>query len=113
VVISCEDTGYVSDEEAGKIDYDALMRDMQKSVDDESKRRVQAGQMRFRLLGWARVPYYDAAAKKMYWAKRLQFSDSPRETLNCEIRVLGRSGRGWGFGESGFFQRADCPSDRL
>ncbi|MFX6778579.1 DUF2167 domain-containing protein, partial [Acinetobacter baumannii] len=44
------------------------------------------------LLGWARRPFYDVAEKKLYWAKRLRFDNSAEETLNYEIRILGRKG---------------------
>lgn len=92
VIVSYDRTGYVSDEEAGKIDYDELMRQMQEAAREVSKDRVQKGQSSIELLGWARKPYYDAQAKKLFWAKRLRFDGGPGETLNYEIRVLGRNG---------------------
>jgi len=92
VVVSYETTGHISDEEAGTIDYDQLMADMKAAVVEESKKRVKQGQEQFSLLGWARKPHYDATEKKLYWAKRYRFGDDPEETLNYEIRVLGRKG---------------------
>ena len=44
------------------------------------------------LVGWATPPRYDAAEKKMYWAKELRFGDSTENTLNYNIRILGRRG---------------------
>jgi len=92
VIISYDDTGYVSDEDAGKIDYDDLMREMQKAIEEASKERVAKGLPSLELIGWARKPYYDAAAKKMVWAKRLRFGNSNTDTLNYNIRILGRRG---------------------
>jgi uncharacterized membrane-anchored protein len=92
VIIYYENSGYVSDEDAEKIDYDALMLDMQKETKRDSESRVSKGYESYELVGWARRPHYDAAEKKMYWAKRLRFGNDPDETLNYEIRILGRKG---------------------
>jgi uncharacterized membrane-anchored protein len=91
-VLTYEASGYVSDEDAEKIDYDRLLKEMQESVREASKKRVADGYSSLELVGWAREPYYDKAAKKMYWAKRLRFGGQQRETLNYEIRILGRRG---------------------
>ena len=44
------------------------------------------------LLGWAAQPHYDAATHKLYWAKKLKFEGEDSETLNYNIRMLGRKG---------------------
>ena len=41
---------------------------------------------------WAEAPRDDSAEKKLYWAKRIQFSQTEGETLNYDVRVLGREG---------------------
>lgn len=92
IVIHYEDAGYVSDADAEKIDYDDLMHQMRKQVHDDSAQRIADGYEAFELLGWARRPYYDRDGNKMYWAKQLRFGDGPHETLNYEIRILGRHG---------------------
>ncbi|MCW0180933.1 MAG: DUF2167 domain-containing protein [Zavarzinia sp.] len=92
VILSYDSAGYVDDSDAAGIDYDALMRDMQSSSEATNKERVAKGYDPVHVLGWAREPHYDAATKKLFWAKRLRFGDSPDETLNYEIRVLGRRG---------------------
>lgn len=91
-IISYEASGYVGDEDAGKIDYDALMREMQEAVREASKERVKQGYESLELIGWARPPYYDASTKKLYWGRRLRFGGSPTETLNFAVRILGRRG---------------------
>jgi uncharacterized membrane-anchored protein len=92
VIINYEPSGYVSDEDAEKIDYPKLLQEMQAAVLEASKKRVERGYESYELVGWARQPYYDKATKKLYWAKRLKFGNSPDDTLNYEIRVLGRQG---------------------
>jgi uncharacterized membrane-anchored protein len=65
---------------------------MQEEVRTASVERQKQGYESFELLGWARQPYYDKKEKKLYWAKRVRFGNSSEETLNYEIRILGRRG---------------------
>ncbi|MCF4164911.1 DUF2167 domain-containing protein [Zavarzinia compransoris] len=92
VVISYEAAGYISDGDAADIDYDDLLRDLQEATEDGNPAREKQGYEAIHLLGWARAPHYDPATKKLHWAKRLRFGDAPEETLNYEIRILGRRG---------------------
>ena len=92
VVVTYSDDGYVSDEDAAKIDYASMLKDMQKETRDANGERKDAGYEAVNLVGWAVPPRYDAASKKMYWAKELDFAGTPQHTLNYDIRVLGRRG---------------------
>lgn len=92
VVVTYDDEGYVSDEDASKIDYDALLKDMQDGTREANAEREKAGYGRVDLVGWAVPPRYDASSKKLYWAKELAFNGEPTHTLNYDIRVLGRHG---------------------
>lgn len=92
VVVTYSDEGYVSDEDAAKIDYSELLQEMKDETKDENAARKEAGYGGIELIGWAEPPHYDAAAKKLYWAKELAFEGSEGHTLNYDIRVLGRRG---------------------
>jgi uncharacterized membrane-anchored protein len=92
IVVTYDASGNVSDDDAATIDYDQLLKDMQRSTRDNNEERKKQGYEPIELVGWAKPPYYDKAAKKLYWAKRLKFGDSAQDTLNYEIRVLGRAG---------------------
>ncbi len=92
IVITYEEDGYVEDKGAEKVDYNELLGQMQKSVSEENKERTKAGYEPMQLVGWAEPPRYDKATNKMYWAKDIKFGDSPLDTLNYNIRVLGRRG---------------------
>jgi uncharacterized membrane-anchored protein len=92
VTISYEEDGYVSDEDADKINYDELLGQLQEDTRKASKQRVQQGYESISLVGWASKPYYDAAAHKLHWAKEIKFANSPDNTLNYNIRMLGRKG---------------------
>lgn len=92
VVLHYEDSGYVSDEDASAIDYDMLIDMMRDGEDAENAERRKAGFPGIKLVGWAAEPRYDAATHKLYWAKELAFEGAPTNTLNYDMRVLGRHG---------------------
>ena len=92
IIISYDDSGHVSDDDAAGIDYDQLLKDMQKDTLDHNEDRKKQGYEPIELVGWAEPPHYDSQAKKLYWAKRLKFGGETGETLNYSIRALGRKG---------------------
>jgi uncharacterized membrane-anchored protein len=92
VVITYEEDGYVSDEGAEKIDYTAMLKEMQEDARSANADRSADGYSEMEIVGWAEPPHYDRAHHKLYWAKELKFSDSDENTLNYNIRVLGRRG---------------------
>ena len=92
VVITYEADGYVKDADAEKINYSELLTQMQKGVESSNAERTKAGYPPIRLIGWARSPHYDKISHKLYWAKELQFGSNSENTLNYDIRMLGRGG---------------------
>jgi len=92
VTLEYSEEGYIRDDDADEIDYGELLRGMQEAAREESEYRVQNGYESISLVGWAEPPYYDKAQKKMYWAKELAFGGTETNTLNYNIRVLGRKG---------------------
>ena len=84
--------GYVSDADAEGYNYTELLETMQVDQRENNKERVKDGFPAIELLGWAAEPHYDKVQRKLHWAQRLSFSDSEGETLNYNIRVLGRKG---------------------
>lgn len=92
VVITFDEDGYVDDEEAAEIDYTKLLGEMREGMAEENEERERLGYETLTLVGWAAPPRYDSAANKLYWAKELRFGDAEENTLNYNIRVLGRRG---------------------
>jgi len=92
VTLSYANDGYVKDNDANKINYADLLKQMQKDVRDADKVRAQKGYPTFELVGWAAPPRYDADTHKLYWAKDLKFDGENGDTLNYNIRILGRHG---------------------
>lgn len=92
VVISYEEDGHIKDDDARSIDYTDLLKRMQKSVEETNPEREKQGYPAIHLVGWAAPPKYDSVGKKLYWAKELSFAGDTGNTLNYNIRILGRKG---------------------
>lgn len=92
VTLQYEEDGYVSDADAHEINYDELLTQMQADTLAASEERVKQGYDEIELVGWAAKPYYDAGNNKLHWAKELRFGTLETNTLNYNIRVLGRKG---------------------
>ena len=92
VIITYAADGHIADDDASSIDYTEVLAEMRESTNANNEERAKAGFETVNLVGWAEPPRYDAASKKIYWAKDLVFGDNPDHTLNYYIRVLGREG---------------------
>ena len=91
-VIAYEEDGYVSDEDAESVDYAEMLTNMQASSRESNAARIEAGYDEVELVGWAATPRYDKTSNKLYWAKELRFGEIPVNTLNYNVRILGRQG---------------------
>jgi uncharacterized membrane-anchored protein len=92
VTIQYEEDGYVSDDDADSIDYDELLDQMKTDTRMASEERIKQGYETIELIGWAASPFYDAGSHKLHWAKEIKFGNQEVNTLNYNIRVLGRKG---------------------
>ena len=92
VTVSYEGDGYVKDDDADKIDYTSMLKDMQNHAHEDNAERVKQGYPTIDIIGWAAPPRYDKASHKLYWAKEIKFGDDKENTLNYDIRILGRRG---------------------
>jgi uncharacterized membrane-anchored protein len=84
--------GFVKDDDADKINYDELLSDLQKETEEANKERTEAGFEAIHFTGWASKPFYDKEKKILHWAKEIKFGESEVNTLNYNIRILGRKG---------------------
>ncbi len=91
-VVEYDDMGYVKDDDADKIDYDNLLKELQEGEKEENAERVKQGYSSIHMVGWAQKPYYDKNRKVLHWAKEIAFGTDTAHTLNYNIRVLGRKG---------------------
>lgn len=91
-VVTWQDTGYVSDSDAKKMDYNDLVAKMREGEDQDNEARKKGGFDPAHLVGWAQPPSYDAKRHLLIWAKDLKFGAQTDDTLNYDVRVLGRKG---------------------
>lgn len=84
--------GYVDDKDAEDIDYAELLTSIQKDMLAAREERIANGYEEVQLIGWASAPYYDQERKILHWAKELKFGSSAVNTLNYNVRILGRRG---------------------
>ncbi len=90
--ITFDDMGYVKDNDAADMDYEELLKDMLADEKEINKARQEMGYGSIHMVGWAQKPFYDNKQKVLHWAKELQFQDNETNTLNYDVRVLGRRG---------------------
>lgn len=91
-VISFEETGYVSDDDAADTDYDELLEALQEGTEQANSARVAQGYPSITLVGWAEAPNYDRSNHSVVWAQNVAFADTDVNTLNYDVRTLGRYG---------------------
>ena len=91
-VLTYEDTGHIDDKDAASEDYEQVLADMKSGEEEENKARKEAGYGAVNLVGWAQAPSYDAAGKTLIWARNIHFDGEEGNTLNYDVRKLGRTG---------------------
>lgn len=91
-IVKYEDDGYVKDDDAKDIDYTKMLKDIQDGEPELNKQRAAQGFAPVHVVGWAAQPFYDDKQKVLHWAKEARFGEDSVNTLNYEVRVLGRKG---------------------
>ena len=90
--IQYDEIGYVEDKDADDIDYDELLAQIKEDTKEENIERKKEGYEPITIVGWASTPFYDKEKKILHWAKELKFGSEAQNTLNYNIRILGRKG---------------------
>jgi uncharacterized membrane-anchored protein len=91
-VITYEPSGFISDEDEDKLDPEGLLKAVHEDEAAANEQRTKAGYPTVHLVGWAQPPAYDKARHYLIWARDLQFAGIQPDTLNYDVRVLGRRG---------------------
>ena len=91
-VVTFDKSGYVSDKDASTADYNKSLKELQDAEVDNNKERQKQGYPTTHVVGWAQPPSYDKAHHYLVWARDIKFGDSSVDTLNYDVRVLGRRG---------------------
>lgn len=91
-VFEFDASGYVKDEEKSSLDADEILEAKREANKRGNEERARLGLPAMELLGWDVKPHYDERTHNLEWSIRLKSADSPVETLNYEVRLLGRRG---------------------
>jgi uncharacterized membrane-anchored protein len=91
-IITYDEMGYVKDDDADKIDYEELLEEMKTDMEAANNEREKIGYEKIALIGWASKPFYDKDHNTLHWAKEIRFGESEENTLNYNVRILGRKG---------------------
>jgi uncharacterized membrane-anchored protein len=91
-VLTYDQSGYVADDDAKSTDYAELLQQMQSGEEEINKDRTAAGYDAQHLVGWAEQPVYDAASHSVVWAQNIKFGNQTDNSLNYDVRMLGRHG---------------------
>lgn len=91
-VITYEASGYVSDADAASVNYDEILTQLREGEAESNAQRMADGYPEMTLVGWAEKPSYDKASHSVVWARDLKTSDSQTDSLNYDVRNLGRGG---------------------
>jgi uncharacterized membrane-anchored protein len=92
IEITYDEIGHVLDADAASYDYGALLQQMQADTRASNDWMRENGYPTQELIGWAAPPRYDAEGHQLYWAKEIRFANADENTLNYNLRVLGRAG---------------------
>lgn len=88
-VVSYDNCGYVKDEDAKDINYDDLLKEMQKGLEEENKGKP--ADQKWELIGWGWKPSYDSQKKVLAWSRYYRIGGD-HNVLNYDVRVLGKDG---------------------
>lgn len=89
VFFDYEETGYIEDDEKGKIDKKALLKSFKQGTEEANKERPEGE--RFYVTGWDIEPFYDEQTHNLTWSILLEH-DNGEVFLNYNTRLLTREG---------------------
>lgn len=91
-VITWNDSGYVTDDDATTADYDKVLDDIRAGEAEDNAERKKQGYPGMHVVGWAQPPSYDKTQHSLIWARDFKIDGTTADTLNYDVRVLGRKG---------------------
>jgi uncharacterized membrane-anchored protein len=68
------------------------LKQLQSGEDEINAKRKEEGYPAQHLVGWAQPPSYDAASHSVIWAQNIAFDGQADNSLNYDVRMLGRKG---------------------
>lgn len=84
-------SGYVRDDEKGKLDANAILESLRRGTEEANKERRSRGWDEMHVEGWVRPPYYDQLTNNLTWSFTGKSTDGST-AINHSVRLLGRGG---------------------
>src|SRR2546426_4599926 len=91
VLFSYDESGYVRDDDASKLDADAILGSVRRGTEEANSERKRRGWGTLAVEGWVTKPFYDRATNNLTWAITAHDNTGGR-TVNHSVRLLGRGG---------------------
>ena len=91
IALKYEDTGYVEDKDADKIDAKAILESYQEGTEANNDNRKERGLAPIHVTGWEQEPKYDAKHHVVTWSLQGN-DDKDGKFVNYNTRVLTRKG---------------------
>lgn len=91
ILFEYDPMGYVKDDEADKIDAEAILNGIKENTEAQNEENKKAGLPGIHVVGWQDPPHYDKATHNLVWSL-LARDDEGGEIINYNTRILGREG---------------------
>lgn len=91
LIFEWEKVGYVKDDDKDELDADELLESYKTGTEEYNEERKKAGLPGLHVMGWQEPPHYDPVTHNLVWAI-LAKNDNGRESINYNVRLLGREG---------------------
>lgn len=95
VICRFDDCGYVTDDDAAKLNADELLNSYKEGTKEQNEERKELGVPPIYVGGWAEKPRYQKNQHHVVWAiqvKDAEAGDAPVSGINYNTRILGRRG---------------------
>lgn len=92
VIFEFDPVGYVKDDDKDKLDPEKMLSSLREGQEEANKELAKLGRPQLELTRWAVKPHYDDATHNMEWAPVVKNKENGHETVNYNVRLLGRRG---------------------
>lgn len=92
VAVSYYAEGHISDDEADRMDYEAIVQSRREAEPEANRQRREAGLPELMTIGLAGTPGYDKTARALHFSVLLNSPSYEGELLNANAWVLSRHG---------------------
>lgn len=95
IISRFEESGYVHDKDADKLNADDILKSYKEGTIEQNKERKELKLEPIYVGGWAEKPKYEKSKHQVVWAIEVKDQDSttaPVEAINYNTRILGRRG---------------------